>query len=56
MFLAVLRGRTYAAGRARRSTVALLGVTLGRIALGRVTVLAGGGTVAGLLVTVFDPS
>lgn len=53
MLLAVLRRRTYAA---RRSTVALLGVTLGRIALLRVAVLAGGRTVAGLLVTVFDPS
>ena len=53
MLLAVLRGRTYAT---RRSTVALLWVTLGRIALLRVAVLAGGRTVAGLLVTAFDPS
>lgn len=55
-FLGVTTYTTGRSGRSRGSTVALLGVTLGRVALLRVAILAGRGTVAGLLVTVFDPS
>jgi hypothetical protein len=50
------RLNTYTTGR-RGATVALLGrISLGRISLLGVAVLAGGRTVTGLLVAVFNPS